>query len=150
MPASLLLPRSSVRNVHSLTVYGVLQASIPLAPVDSDDFEVDNTLEILLKGTQYYPGAQAYRVVGTSMTGLIEHGEIALVNPHDAFHPRRPCVFQTPNGYVVKMRGLDRRGKPALLSLNPDVPPILDRSEFIPVGSVYAIYQRAFRIRRVG
>lgn len=149
MPPSLFLPKSYVRNIHSLDLYGVVQASAPLAPVDTDDLEEYYRLEILLKGTQYYPGAQAYRVVGHSMSGLIEHGDIVLVNPHDAFNQHRPCVFETPNGYVVKLRGLDERGRPALVSTNPDHGPIRDRSEFRPVGCIYAVYQGPFSIRRL-
>ncbi|MFC4636954.1 S24 family peptidase [Deinococcus hohokamensis] len=149
MTASLFLPQSSVRNIRTLEIYGVVQASEPLAPVDSDDFDYDREFQVLLRGTQYYPGAQAYQVVGNSMSGLIEHGEIALVNPHDAYNQHRPCIFETPNGYVVKFRGLDEKGRPALLSRNPDQGPIRDRGEFIPRGCVYAVYERAFRIRRL-
>lgn len=148
MPASLFLPRSYVRDSRTLALYGVAQASAPLAPVDTDDFEVDSSFEIMLKGTQYYPGAQAYQVIGHSMTGLIEHGDIVLVNPYDAYNQTRPCIFETPNGYVVKLRGVDR-GKPALLSLNDNIPPVTARAEYIPRGCVYAVYLRPFQIRRI-
>lgn len=150
MPASLFLPRSYVRNIHSLEIYGIAQASEPMSPVDSDDdFQRDYSLEVLLRGAQYYPGAQAYRVIGYSMTGLIEHGEIVLVNPHDAFNQHRPCIFETPNGYVVKLRGLDDKGRPALVSRNSNYPPIRQRGEYFPRGCVYAVYEGPFKLRRL-
>lgn len=136
-----------VHNIRRVAVFGVAQASPSTYPVD--DFELDPSPEVLLTASQYHPGAQAYQVFGHSMSPEIEHGDIVLVNPHDGFHPRRPCLFKTPNGHVIKMRGL-HKGKHALLSLNPDVPPVLAQGDFIACGCVYAVYEGAFRVRYIG
>lgn len=149
MTSTLFLPKHYADNIRTLAVSGIVQASRPISPVDTHgDFEFDRDLEILLRGAQYYPGAQVYQVVGNSMSNLIEHGEIVLVNPNDEFNYSRPCIFETPNGYVVKLRGL-YRGKPALLSFNKSVAPITDMTDFRSRGSVYAVYLKAFTIRGI-
>ena len=149
MTSSLFLPKHYAPNIRTLTVSGIVQASPPISPVDSHgDFELNRALEILLIGAQYYPNAQAYQVVGHSMSGLIEHGDIVLVNPNDEFNFLRPCIFETPNGYVVKMRGL-HKGKPALLSHNRSVQPITDMTDFRSRGSVYGVYLKPFTIRGI-
>jgi len=148
MPPSLFLPRSYVRDIRNIRLSGIAQASAPISPVDTHgDFEIERRLEILLRGSQYYPGAQAYQVVGHSMSGLIEHGEIVLVDPNDRFNSHRPCLFETNNGFVVKTRGV-MKGKHVLLSHNPSVPPITDLTDFMARGCVYGVYLKPFTIRR--
>jgi len=143
------LAKNYAPNIRALTVSGIVQASPPISPVDTHgDFEVDRALEILLRGAQYYPGAAAYQVVGNSMSGLIEHGEIVLVNPNDEFNYVRPCIFETSNGYIVKLRGL-HKGRPALLSFNKSVAPITNMTDFRARGSVYGVYLKAFTIRGI-
>lgn len=149
MTSNLFLPKDYAPNIRTLGLSGFVQASPPWSPIDTHDgFELDRVLEIFLVGSQYYPSAQAYQVVGHSMSGLIEHGEIVLVNPHDEFNYHRPCIFETPNGYVVKLRGL-YKGKPALLSYNKSVAPITDMTDFRARGCVYGVYLKAFTIRGI-
>lgn len=148
MTASLFLPRSSVRSVYSISVSGIVQASAPICPVDSD-FEAEDSLELLLRGAQYKPHVKAFRVIGQSMSGIIEHGDIVLVDSQDEFNTNRPCIFETPNGYVVKLRGL-HEGRFALLSApGANIPPITDMTDIYPRGCVYARYKRPYAIQYV-
>jgi len=117
--------------------------------VDDYGCEIEGDIQIMLRGDQYMPQAKAYRVVGESMSGIVEHGDIVLVDTQDAFNTHRPCVFRTPNGYIVKMRGL-HRGRFALLSApGSNVPPITDMTDVYPEGSAYAKYKRPYIIHRI-
>jgi len=110
---------------------------------------MEETAEVLLRGSQWRPQVKAYRVVGESMSGIIEHGEIVLVDSQDEFNTHRPCVFRTRDGYIVKMRGL-HKGRFALLSApGSNVPPITDMTDISPEGSVYGVSQRPYVIRHI-
>ncbi|KQR11656.1 hypothetical protein [Deinococcus sp. Leaf326] len=89
-----------------------MQASIPFAPADDDDFDLMHSVEIILRGAQYHPHARAFQVTGSSMNDgtarAIRHGDIVLVNSQDAFNTSRPCLFETPNGYIIESRSLLR------------------------------------------
>lgn len=125
MPASLILPKSQPRTNYTLPLSGMVQASLPFAPADDDDFDLLDSIEIMLRGTQYHPHVRAFQVTGNSMDdgtrNAIRHGDIVLVNSRDEFNTTRPCLFETPNGYIIKTRGLVN-GTPALVSANSTVP----------------------------
>lgn len=145
----LYVPERYAPNIRVLNLYGIAQASLPTSPVDDEwDYEYEQRLEILIRGSQYRPGARAYQIVGSSMGDTLRNGEIALVDPNDAYNTHRPCVFETPNGHIVKRRGL-KYGRPVLLSDNPQVAPISDMTDIKAVGSVYAAYLRPFTIRQI-
>ncbi|BBN95740.1 hypothetical protein DEIGR_100801 [Deinococcus grandis] len=150
MPASLILPKSQPRTNYTLPLSGMVQASLPFAPADDDDFDLLDSIEIMLRGTQYHPHVRAFQVTGNSMDdgtrNAIRHGDIVLVNSRDEFNTTRPCLFETPNGYIIKTRGLVN-GTPALVSANSTVPPILDMTDIRPCGSVYGVYLGPYRVR---
>lgn len=150
MPASLFLPRSPLRTHYTLQLSGIVQASIPFAPADDDDFDLMHSVEIMLRGAQYQPHARAFQVTGSSMDDgtarAIRHGDIVLVNSRDAFNTSRPCLFETPNGYIIKSRSL-LGGKHVLVSKNPEVAPIVDMTDIRPCGSVYGVYLEPYRVR---
>lgn len=134
-----------------MVVSGVLQCSVPVSPVDDDELAFDFTPSITLAPSQYRFGARALVVAGSSMDDggpkAIRAGDIVLASPHDYVYSgrNRVAVFETPNGYVGKRRGLVG-GKLALLSDHPDVEPILDLEGFKYIGVVYAIYQGPKRV----
>lgn len=150
MSASLFVPRSTARTHYVLQLSGIVQASIPFAPADDDDFDLMHSTDILLRGAQYQPHARAFQVTGSSTDDgtakAIRHGEIVLVNSRDAFNTSRPCLFETPNGYIIKSRSL-LGGKHVLVSKNPEVAPIVDMTDIRPCGSVYGVYLEPYRVR---
>lgn len=150
MAASLFLPSSSVKSIYTLMLSGVAQASLPFAPAEDDDFDLMHSIDIMLRGAQYKPHARAFQVTGSSMDDgtnkAIRHGDIVLVNSLDEFNTTRPCLFETPCGYIIKTRDTVD-GRWALTSKNPDVPPIFDMTDIRPCGSVYGVYLGPYRVR---
>lgn len=150
MPASLILPRSPLRTNYTIQLSGVVQASIPFGPADDDDFDLMHSIEIMLRGGQYQPHARAFQVTGNSMDDgtrrAIKHGDIVLVNSRDEFNSVQPCLFETPNGYIIKIRDVVN-GSPALVSKNPTVEPISDMTDIRPCGRVYGVYMGPYRVR---
>lgn len=146
-PSGIALPRHYVGNTRTLILSGVLQASVPDAPVDDDGLVFEGAPPpLILTPTQYRPGARAMLVIGHSMDDgtehAISHGDIVLVDPHilgSIYHNTRNTVIGTPNGYIVKERGLVN-GKHLLVSRNPNYPPIKLHPDWRMEGVVYARY----------
>ncbi|EYB68902.1 hypothetical protein DEIPH_ctg013orf0004 [Deinococcus phoenicis] len=137
-----------------LPVSGIVQASRPDAPVD--DYYADlRQVVVTLTASQYRPGARAMLITGDSMDDgtecAIRSGDIVLVDTnitYSIYSPHKITVFETPNGYVAKLRTV-LNGKHVLASLNPNVPPIRNMTGYKIVGSVYAKYVGARQVESV-
>lgn len=130
----------SVPTRRPLYVSGLIYASPLEFPVDDDLLQHEPMPALRLIASQRRPSAEAYLVIGNSMDPTISEGEIVLVDPNDAFNTHRPCAFQTPNGVIVKRRGVAGGGRNALLSDNPTVAPMFDLADVKAIGCVYAVY----------
>lgn len=147
VPLGLFLPEHYAGYTRTLPVSGIVQASKPDAPID--DYQADlRHPSIVLMPSQYRPSARAMLITGSSMDDgsdndkVIRHGDLVLIDTnitYSVYSPHKITVFETPNGYVAKLRKTVR-GKHVLVSLNPNVPPIRDMTEYRIVGSVYAKY----------
>lgn len=100
------------------------------------------------------------QVVGHSMDNgterSIPHGSLVLVDQADLrFHHMRRgyvYVFVSPTGAAVAKIYDLYRGRPALISLNPEFQPIQDfrRDGYEPVGLLYGVRETADKVRSVG
>lgn len=145
-PSGISLPRHYVNNTRTLIVSGVLQASVPDAPITDEGMTFDPPPPLILTRTQCRPNARAMIVTGNSMDdgteGAIRHGDIVLVDPditYSIYHNTNNTVIRTQNGYIVKERGR-HNGRHMLVSRNPNYPPIKFEQDWVMVGIVYARY----------
>lgn len=104
-------------------------------------------------------GVLLMQIVGSSMDDgterSIPHGSLVMVDTHDLqFHQLRRgrvYAFVAQDGTcVAKVYDL-YKGRYALKSLHPDVPPITDfiRAGYQPVGLLYAVRESATQVRLI-
>jgi len=136
-----------------LTAY--VAATPPTAP--QDDSTLWETPLYAVPSISLRGNTLLMQVVGNSMDDgtpqCIPHGSLVMVDTQDMeFHQMRRgyvYVFVAPDGATVAKKYDLHRGKYALISLNPDVPPIVDfrRAGYEPVGLLYAVRESEAVIR---